>query len=71
MEVEKMNSVRVINTFKQYRLKYKFTLEKAAELLEISESYLEKIESGERTPGIKTLVKMRKVYKCSIDKLLK
>lgn len=53
------------------RLKAKVDVNEASERLGISYSMLTKIETGYRRPGPKTIIKMAKLYGCSIDDIYK
>lgn len=42
-----------------------------ANLLGISERYLEYLECGARTPSVKLIARMSKLYKCTTDEIFK
>ena len=64
-----MRTMKETNNYRKHRLLSGLSQGEAAELLEISESYLEKIELNERLPGRETLIRMSKVYKCKMEDL--
>ena len=66
-----MRPMKETNNYRKYRLLSGLSQEEAAKLIEISESYLEKIELNEREPGRDTLIRMSKIYNCSLDALCK
>lgn len=45
--------------------------EEVANLLGISESYLGKLERGDKTPSPKLIVRMAKLYRCTTDEIFK
>jgi transcriptional regulator with XRE-family HTH domain len=64
-----MRTAKRINSFRKHRLLSGLSREQAAEMLEISESYLEKIENDFRLPGRDLIIKMATLYTCKIDSL--
>ena len=64
-----MKQPKRINTFREYRLRSGLSREEVISLLDISESYLEKIENDYRTPGKDILFKMAEIYNCRVEEL--
>jgi transcriptional regulator with XRE-family HTH domain len=57
---------------KKLRKKNNFTLRQVEEKIHISNSYLSQLEQGKRNiPTLKIIIKLAKVYKISINKLIK
>lgn len=56
---------------KQQRLKLKLTQEQLSEKLNISTSYLGRIERGERNLQLDTLLKIANIFDVSVDYLLR
>ena len=65
-----MRKPKRINSFRKQRLFLGLTRENVANETGISFSYLEKIENDVRIPGLQTLIKLSKFYKCKIEDLL-
>lgn len=61
----------VDNHFKQLRLNAGLEMNEAAKRINISKSYLYKIEEGNTLPGIKVVLRMQKVYGCTLEDLLR
>jgi putative transcriptional regulator len=51
------------------RKKHKWTQKQVAEMLDISEVYVRKIEKGEKNPGRETMLKFEKLYGISSKNL--
>jgi DNA-binding XRE family transcriptional regulator len=64
-----VSETRTKNIYENARMLSGLTREQAANKLEISESYLEKIEYNIRVPGRDTLIKMSKLYSKTLDEL--
>ena len=60
-----------MNNYKQLRILQNLSRKDAAYILNISLYYLRNIENGQRVPGRNVLIKMSKLYKCSLEDLLK
>ena len=65
-----MRTKSYVTTYESARLRSGYLRGKAAILLGISESYLEKIELRLKQPGRETLKRMSKLYNTSIDSLV-
>ena len=65
-----MRKPKRINSFRKQRLSLGLSRENVANETGISFSYLEKIENDVRIPGLQTLIKLSKFYKCKIEDLL-
>ena len=57
--------------FKTLRQQANLTQTKAAQLLNVTQATISNWESGKSLPSIKTLFAVAKLYKCSVDELLK
>ena len=58
-------------SIKKLRLENRINTYSASKLLDISKSMLYKIEAGSRSPSKKVIVKMSKIYSCSIDEIFR
>lgn len=56
---------------KEKRLNLNLDKEEVARELGIAVETLRKIELGYRTPSVKVIIRMAKLYKCSVDELLR
>jgi transcriptional regulator with XRE-family HTH domain len=48
-----------------------YTQEQLAEFVEIDRRYVQRIEAGTANPGIDIIWRLRKIFQCSWDELLK
>jgi len=54
----------------EYRQKKGLTQKELAALMKVNERSVQRWESGERTPDIRTLQELAKIFKCKIDDLV-
>lgn len=52
------------------RMKYKFTQQKTADMLDVTMSSYQKYEQNERFPSYETLIKIADIFDVSLDYLL-
>ncbi len=59
----------MVNKIQEFREEKGYTQKQLAELLKISENYLNKIERGKRTPSLKLAVRIAKLLDCTLNDL--
>ena len=59
----------MVNKIQEFREEKGYTQKQLAELLKISENYLNKIERGKRIPSLKLAVIIAKLLDCTLNDL--